>query len=956
MKSHKSSIGSVRFAAMGDDGEEQPSETSDVPEAPTKKDQRLRFYRKQVSQLHSRVSGGLLIAVTLMVAIFLANISVTFYLVTTGLSTVSKAYISVANVSDARTQIPSSTLLVQSLRLALANSDNASAAAARHQLEAVSKHLEAVVTHMCIQLTRSRVHIFSSAFFLHCTADVDAAPDDLVPFDLWTTLSHTVSFYNPYAHSYSTMNFSLFQIVNEFKRSAFSLAAFDNFTTEESVIYDADVRFVLDNGRNETRMGFDELLVAYTRATLRYLKHHATVLIALCPSTVSLILLSMVLLVGISVYILHSERVGVLKLFTSISMAVAVQVFTECGGSQAEADEIVLSTKTDVPKKPAQYHSGAHRSLLVKVAVCTLVLVAFILTLSIYGIVTMNSFSDPVTLSVHVFEERTYLRRCHVLATALLNGDTTTFGSIFAIRDLMHTNIMLYWALKALEQKHSQRLINYQDMRYLLLEKNCTNLAGTTIGYCAGLDSLDLAFLQHVKMLHDANDSFCTTSNPDWTTLHLLEFQGVFPWHAKLEEQLLQHNLSVLRIARVVVNVVFSVAWPASVLVYLVLYFPLQKIRVEHLHAIKMLLLLPVEIIESTPTIKYFLETGTHRTGVITTSTQEHDRSFIDKAIQSYDVASIVYCTTTYTIEACNPLAEKLFQWSCADMIGMAVTQLLTFVPNTTSFDGVGINKDGMRFPVAVITRSGLTKGVSIACIQDIRPYDWYKVLLSETDTMASKIVPRSQITVFRQFLVDPHTEDNFLFSLSHSASALIAEVIDDNNSAAQFLSKNSLQLLHTLISTWDALAQQANIEKITSSEDITYVCGCPEEVQNHATMMVRFGAVMMRELQRFNHTNRKHLRVTAAISSGPMSAGLIGFARLCWNAWGPAVISARDLLQQWRNSSYIVLTPETRALVGETTDLVLQPVPAGKDPPEAYICVPPGTATISLPTTLDDT
>jgi adenylate cyclase len=106
-----------------------------------------------------------------------------------------------------------------------------------------------------------------------------------------------------------------------------------------------------------------------------------------------------------------------------------------------------------------------------------------------------------------------------------------------------------------------------------------------------------------------------------------------------------------------------------------------------------------------------------------------------------------------------------------------------------------------------------------------------------------------------------------------------------------------TVELLNTIVSTFDALAERCGVEKIKTIGDAYMVAaGVPVPAADHAQRIAAMALSMLDELERIAADQNVGLSMRIGIASGPILAGVIGAKRLTYDVWGDTVNLASRL------------------------------------------------------------
>jgi adenylate cyclase len=145
---------------------------------------------------------------------------------------------------------------------------------------------------------------------------------------------------------------------------------------------------------------------------------------------------------------------------------------------------------------------------------------------------------------------------------------------------------------------------------------------------------------------------------------------------------------------------------------------------------------------------------------------------------------------------------------------------------------------------------------------------------------------------VVQRLQSDPHSiADHF-----DEASILFADVVDFTPLSSRLDAREVVGLLDRLFTSFDALVDRYEVEKIKTIGDCYMVAaGVPRQRPDHAHALARL-AIELRECAKRclpdsdGHGHGHGLRLRIGISSGPVVAGVIGRRRFLYDLWGDTV------------------------------------------------------------------
>jgi class 3 adenylate cyclase len=171
------------------------------------------------------------------------------------------------------------------------------------------------------------------------------------------------------------------------------------------------------------------------------------------------------------------------------------------------------------------------------------------------------------------------------------------------------------------------------------------------------------------------------------------------------------------------------------------------------------------------------------------------------------------------------------------------------------------------------------------------------------------------------------------------SASVLFADVVDFTPMSAQMAPGDLVGLLDELFTIFDAFVEELGLEKIKTVGDAYMVAaGIPRRRADHAHAIAEL-ALRIRDHVATTPVAGRHLSLRIGISSGPVTAGIIGTHKFAYDLWGDTVNVASRMESSGVPGS-IQISPESYDLLKDA--YVCEPRGLvdvkGKSPMETYL------------------
>ncbi|KAH3743690.1 Family 3 adenylate cyclase [Pelomyxa schiedti] len=880
--------------------------------------QKLQWYKDHVSTMESSVVRQLYLSIFIVLAVVLVNTTITYAFSRWALSGFVFAYKETAATSNLTSLVPYLNYLVEKQAIGLKHPEyNHSTALA--ELKSIG---------MAFQDIDKDLYI-------------DSAMGNAVDFGLWTQKVHNISTWDEATKTRSSLIVSLAYLLEEYSRRAVNLAdSADNHT--DSIVFesDPDSRFMLDNGYSVIRPALEQLTHAYRESVLSQVKSSRLLLAVLLPVTVIIVSTCVGVFFLRSIYLIRKERLEVLRLFLYLSRSTVQHIYESCtkknqglatNASFASIDsrESITSaelSQTQVNSIKMKFVTSVTLRFLIGVGV----LLIFIVAISTFAIASLHQFEGPLDLTSARISERSTLQRVHTAAASLIGRDFITWGDMEGLHHYLGLGLQSYDDAQnktsGITRTWHVELAS-ESLRSLLLYRNCTDIA---LSHCEGLEEIDNIFISAAVSLNDIPDVDATVGCEQWQTMDRVDQLGLWPWHLELESSLLELFLNQLEQYQAILTALFAASWPIAAIVYAVLHLPLKHIRQQHFHTLRMFLLIPVEVIENTPQIKHFLETGEKMDATVQMRKMLRDtQTKTERLIQAAADAVIIVDFSNLIIETFNTAAETMFGWSSSEIVGSHLARLLCKEwlesqkehASEKNTEAVGFNKEGIQFPVLISkSTAALESGtVAILIVRDVREIRGYQELLEQNENLLLKMLPKTIAQRLKNSIASAKDKTQpLLIADSHpQVSILFADIVKFSEWSTTIDAEKLVEILNGIVSVWDLIALSFKVEKIKTIGDCYMcVCGCPESNDRHAPTLLRFATEMLYSLEEFNKTKKTDLHVRIGINSGPVVAGVIGLSKVMYDIWSPSVNMA-SRMESSGVPDAIQITDNTARLLG---------------------------------------
>lgn len=161
----------------------------------------------------------------------------------------------------------------------------------------------------------------------------------------------------------------------------------------------------------------------------------------------------------------------------------------------------------------------------------------------------------------------------------------------------------------------------------------------------------------------------------------------------------------------------------------------------------------------------------------------------------------------------------------------------------------------------------------------------------AETDKLLRNILPESIVERLKAKPGDA-IADNF-----PEATILFADISGFVPLAKRLGVEKTVDLLNTIVTEFDALADRHGIEKIKTIGDAYMAAsGLPEYDPDHAARLARMALDMQALMERIRASHQLDVNIRVGMALGPVMAGVIGRNKFNYDVWGDTVNLAARL------------------------------------------------------------
>eukprot|EP01114_Cavostelium_apophysatum_P022278 TRINITY_DN8005_c0_g1_i1.p2 TRINITY_DN8005_c0_g1~~TRINITY_DN8005_c0_g1_i1.p2 ORF type:complete len:771 (+),score=191.73 TRINITY_DN8005_c0_g1_i1:2526-4838(+) len=462
------------------------------------------------------------------------------------------------------------------------------------------------------------------------------------------------------------------------------------------------------------------------------------------------------------------------------------------------------------------------------------------------------------------------------------------------------------------------------DQDAILFNATCGNAA---IAHCTGMESVMDNVLSNVAdALLSENGTIQTNGRTQLTAVltQCRPGKGALSNLTSFSTQaFLQSDLEGIKEVRGILAGLYASGFLLLILIFLLLRPVAVQIKEENSRTIKMLLLLPIDVIESVQGITDFLEKGLQKASNknIKDSYQESQEKI--KALLETSQDAIIVADDAGMIEVFNKAAETLFGYRLSEIMGKHLSKLLPAVQEnddeeheasqedvdkrsalTEEFLRVGAQKqlsikkkDGHVITVSVSTNEGLLstgKKFYSIFVHDLSRLNEALENMTFERSRIDKLLRNMFPEVVAEYIKSTNALDNNQVNPMESyqsATVLFADIVGFTTMCARTDPSTVLEIISDLFDRWDILVKKYAVEKIKTIGDCMMIAsGVPVQTPDHAHRMIDFAIEMLESVRDFNKISARDLDIRIGINTGPVLAGLIGKTRTVFDMWGDSV------------------------------------------------------------------
>ena len=219
---------------------------------------------------------------------------------------------------------------------------------------------------------------------------------------------------------------------------------------------------------------------------------------------------------------------------------------------------------------------------------------------------------------------------------------------------------------------------------------------------------------------------------------------------------------------------------------------------------------------------------------------------------------------------------RRAVAWLIFYIVLLVAVEILTgFVSPRYELPGAGLQ--------AAATIASVAAFVFLVMLYFVRQADDLK---AESDQLLRNVLPDEIADRLKR-------SDRMIADHFEETSILFADVVDFTPMSAEMSPAETVELLNDVFSAFDAMVEEAGLEKIkTIGDEYMVAAGVPHARPDHARALADL-ALTMRDTVASTDFGGRRLSFRIGINSGPVVAGIIGRHKFAYDLWGDAVNTA---------------------------------------------------------------
>ncbi|MBR6200939.1 MAG: hypothetical protein IKQ61_11845 [Spirochaetales bacterium] len=187
-----------------------------------------------------------------------------------------------------------------------------------------------------------------------------------------------------------------------------------------------------------------------------------------------------------------------------------------------------------------------------------------------------------------------------------------------------------------------------------------------------------------------------------------------------------------------------------------------------------------------------------------------------------------------------------------------------------------------------------------------------------KSEALLLNILPRpiaDQLKDTEEIIADSFAETSVLF----------ADIVGFTKLSSTCTPHELVLYLNDLFTRFDLRAENMGVEKIKTIGDCYMAaCGVPEANPKHALVLLEFARGMLNDIKEYNETAEMKVGMRIGISSGTITAGVIGKTKFIYDIWGDTVNTA-SRMEHYGKEGLITVSQMTYDLIKDEANLIGQ-------------------------------
>ncbi|KAH3744813.1 PAS domain S-box protein [Pelomyxa schiedti] len=711
----------------------------------------------------------------------------------------------------------------------------------------------------------------------------------------------------------------------------------------------SELRFLLDNFVQNISPMQDGLLDDMLLTPVRVADRSLVIICSVFCITSVLCITIFLLLFSFNIRKLGKERESTLDLFYDIPKSTLHNLLMKFS---SEEDRLKIEGK-----RLASGFARVDTLQLMWISFSVAILLVFSVTTVVF-VISVTCFSSGESSSVYYLHDALELQ--HSLGqVAFLNRELV----VSDVSTWSRQEVEGFIVREVDEAREFSKLIDAErldESDYLMFDKECPPVEH--LQPCIGMSNLMSNFMDMSLLL--TKQSQVNSTNEIYLSSSAA-YSVIYEWKESAVQAIFSEPTKFLNQMLSLATFISIINLPIALVAFAYSYSVLGRLSSEISRTLRLLLMLPLNILETVDSIREFFENGCC-SAYIKASYEDQQRR--TQLILQASKDAVIGTNQKCSITIFNPSAEQLFGYAADEVLGKNIRMFLNDVKadshaqavtnwvrahsgrksvfskkkrsskvqnmdeSTASALDTGIlndneelqmkGKDGASISVLMSTcccndSDGFT---FVSFIKDIRTLKQQQEELEKqrrrADELLLNILPSAVIEDLKfaepgKVVAQLHTEVTILFADIQSFTPM-ASLMDPTSLVI---------LLNDLFSRWDSLCPKYGIEKIkTIGDAFMAASGLPHPCEDHASRMIEFAMAMLRSLAAFNkkHASNPPLSVRIGVNTGSVVAGIIGTNKFQYDLWGDAVnLAAR--LESVGVPNRIQVGPRTYEILADT-------------------------------------